>query len=132
MKENSLRNAFPQRLQQEADVRHVLHHPLGGAAVTGVEVAHRGGEQHVVERFGKLLGTDDAERAQQLGQVVLFLHGSALLSVKFCKLEGKLAFLTLYEAVEKIKAPLRLFPVCFRTGQLRTMPLFCTIYELIH
>ena len=89
MEAKSLGCAFSQRLQQETDVRHVLHHPFRRAALVGVKIAHRGGEQHVVKRFGKLFRTDDAERAEQLGQVVLFLHGSALLSVKFDNLCGE-------------------------------------------
>ena len=89
MEAKSLGCAFSQRLQQETDVRHVLHHPFRRAALVGVKIAHRGGEQHVVKRFGKLFRTDDAERAEQLGQVVLFLHGSALLSVESDNLCGE-------------------------------------------
>lgn len=113
MEEKSLGNAFPECLEQETDVRHVLHHLLGGRSLTGVEVAHRGGEKNVVERLGNLFGADYAERAYQLGQIVLFLHGSVLLCVGFCfgKPDGKLAVFILCADFQTaaLKACLSLF-----------------------
>lgn len=113
MEEKSLGNAFPESLQQETDVGHVLHHLLGGSSLTGVEVAHRGGKKNVVERLGNLFGADYAERAYQLGQIVLFLHGSVLLCVGFCfgKPDGKLAVFILCADFQTaaLKACLSLF-----------------------
>ena len=83
MSNQSLGNAFSQRFKQEADIRHIAHHLFRGASVYGVEIAHRGGEEDVVKRFGKFFGVYYAQRALKLGQVVLCLHGSVLLSVGF-------------------------------------------------
>ena len=49
MSNQSLGNALSQRFKQEADIRHIAHHLFRGASVYGVEIAHRGGEEDVVD-----------------------------------------------------------------------------------
>lgn len=69
MSNQSLGNAFSQRFQQKADILHIAHHLFRGTTVVGVEIAHRGGEEDVVKRFGKLFGVYYAQRALKPGQV---------------------------------------------------------------